>query len=141
MCADPSAPACPDFNPRSPYGERRAVNHHRQMPVNFNPRSPYGERPVSTTSVPQMPGISIHAPLTGSDRDTDTGWGQHQDFNPRSPYGERPRIWHYRRSAESISIHAPLTGSDVNPGIVYGLKNRFQSTLPLRGATRDMLDA
>ena len=55
--------------------------------------------------------ISIHAPLTGSDR---SGWefGQPDTyFNPRSPYGER-------RPATSIlcpwriSIHAPLTGSD-----------------------------
>ena len=34
-----------------------------------------------------------------------------------------------------ISIHAPLTGSDA-PGLVLDdEKGRFQSTLPLRGAT------
>ena len=35
-----------------------------------------------------------------------------------------------------ISIHAPLTGSDHADDIFPGRKHRFQSTLPLRGATR-----
>ena len=56
--------------------------------------------------------ISIHAPLTGSDF-IDSGFcDRYTDFNPRSPYGERPRI--PRATATCI---------------------RFQSTLPLRGAT------
>ena len=56
--------------------------------------------------------ISIHAPLTGSDESVGSkSWGIHH-FNPRSPYGERP----YRYRCEDIP-------------------RRFQSTLPLRGAT------
>ena len=35
-----------------------------------------------------------------------------------------------------ISIHAPLTGSDQRHKFSNPEKNRFQSTLPLRGATR-----
>ena len=57
--------------------------------------------------------ISIHAPLTGSDG----------GLQPS------PRL-------RTISIHAPLTGSD---RVTFGARlqtNRFQSTLPLRGATR-----
>ena len=33
-----------NFNPRSPYGERRVSAKTETVHVNFNPRSPYGER-------------------------------------------------------------------------------------------------
>ena len=57
--------------------------------------------------------ISIHAPLTGSDV---------LDF------GAAHKIL--------ISIHAPLTGSDLEPEESAPTWKKFQSTLPLRGATR-----
>ena len=56
--------------------------------------------------------ISIHAPLTGSDLNKRSDINANANFNPRSPYGER-----------LIRIAIPIS----NP--------RFQSTLPLRGAT------
>ena len=56
--------------------------------------------------------ISIHAPLTGSDPRRSGGRRLLRHFNPRSPYGER----------------LVLNGPTLN-----GFK--FQSTLPLRGAT------
>ena len=84
-------------------------------------------------SVPSS-GISIHAPLTGSDQLCNKLMQKHCDFNPRSPYGERPSSRSFTPSkkifqstlplrgatadagisidAFSISIHAPLTGSD-----------------------------
>ena len=36
-----------------------------------------------------------------------------------------------------ISIHAPLTGSDHRLGRTTPIRAGFQSTLPLRGATKD----
>ena len=55
-----------NFNPLSPYGERRVDVSGRKTCGDFNPRSPYGERRL------------------------DRGKGiPHLDFNPRSPYGER----------------------------------------------------
>ena len=99
------------FNPRSPYGERHGNGLQTSKRCHFNPRSPYGERPqsidldfsdlgfqstlplrgaTSLLSVLRLRRvISIHAPLTGSDRRprcANTGDG---NFNPRSPYGER----------------------------------------------------
>ena len=78
--------------------------------------------------------ISIHAPLTGSDRSGSICFNQREDFNPRSPYGERlflrrsrgrgpqfqstlplrgaTNLGQYFDSLAYISIHAPLTGSD-----------------------------
>ena len=57
--------------------------------------------------------ISIHAPLAGSDSCRAAGRSPARHFNPRSPCGERPTS--RRRPPRSP---------------------RFQSTLPLRGATR-----
>ena len=65
--------------------------------------------------------ISIHAPLTGSDYLSGAGGGRGGDFNPRSPYGERQR-W----------------------SCIPNFLTRFQSTLPLRGATppdKDVTDS
>ena len=57
--------------------------------------------------------ISIHAPRTGSDK---PGY-----IVPRNRY--------------TISIHAPRTGSDRVPTLIWKPCDRFQSTLPARGAT------
>ena len=145
-----------DFNPRSPCGERHEVLKHYGAGTNFNPRSPCGERRKDSNlgdlvlkfqSTLPMRGatqlifhlldyyrISIHAPHAGSDFvETSLGY---------SPW---------------ISIHAPHAGSDWLPinkhtgGLyfnprspcgerlsdywVQGAMSRFQSTLPMRGAT------
>ena len=78
--------------------------------------------------------ISIHAPLTGSDVYTMSVRQGAENFNPRSPYGERP----VAVTSSTIAIH-------FNPRSPYGERHlrairrlvsmRFQSTLPLRGAT------
>ena len=63
--------------------------------------------------IPQsQAGISIHAPHAGSDHTQMVMWAYPYDFNPRSPCGERPG---------SVCC-CPHT-------------QRFQSTLPMRGAT------
>src|SRR5699024_8433460 len=98
-------------NPRSPYGERPTVRVSTPPSSHFNPRSPYGERLKFTVTVstdhtfqstlplrgatitgrkirhPYI--ISIHAPLTGSDKIAWAMMPQSGYFNPRSPYGER----------------------------------------------------
>ena len=57
--------------------------------------------------------ISIHAPRTGSDETAIAKFQNMPNFNPRSPHGER-RV-------------AALAG--------VAIADRFQSTLPARGAT------
>ena len=57
-------------------------------------------------------GISIHAPLTGSDTGRDSAECAARHFNPRSPHGERQMKLDNK---------------------VYDIL--FQSTLPSRGAT------
>ena len=56
--------------------------------------------------------ISIHAPHTGSDE----GLRRQEEF-------------------ASISIHAPHTGSDGYASVMMHTQKKFQSTLPIRGAT------
>ena len=106
-----------------------------RTPSHFNPRSPYGERlyrtqylapfpvfqstlPIRGATVPSCKNtvaawISIHAPHTGSDENLIFNRTFVLYFNPRSPYGER-----HPMSIMTMTIHA------------------FQSTLPIRGATR-----
>ena len=81
------------------------------------------------------PVISIHAPLTGSDRLSQLTSLIQSDFNPRSPYGERLVFFVQAADKRQISIHAPLTGSDVASEWIAWTRTKFQSTLPLRGAT------
>ena len=85
----------------------------------FNPRSPCGERQYA----PQLRGaierISIHAPRAGSDTPTPT----------------QGAPW------DAISIHAPRAGSDYGVAVADVYADIFQSTLPVRGATRVLLRA
>ena len=124
----------PNFNPRSPWGERRKNNCCNKRGKNFNPRSPWGERlshiyllvPLtlfqSTLSVRRATtdqariknaiSISIHALREESDNILYPRKKTLNYFNPRSPWGERPL-------PKSTSIHSDL----------------FQSTLSVRRAT------
>ena len=83
-----------------------------RQPPDFNPRSPHGERPASPLSSSILRMISIHAPRTGSDLATSSGCLPSTDFNPRSPHGERPSSATGFVASPVISIHAPRTGSD-----------------------------
>ena len=104
--------------------------------LNFNPRTPCGVRPGTGDAVPD-----------------------HQDFNPRTPCGVRLWTRLHSRSVTCISIHAPRAGCDsdpasrpshrahFNPRTPCGVRRcrsrptrrsrrTFQSTHPVRGATR-----
>ena len=104
-----------------------------------------------------MANISIHAPLTGSDRRI-TAREHRAEISIHAPLtGSDLRDRGIKAAVLRISIHAPLTGSDLlldqrlrllsnfNPRSPYGERlstpkdggetDGFQSTLPLRGAT------
>ena len=104
------------------------------MPNDFNPRSPWGERRSLLPRILQREQISIHAPRGGSDRWISAEGSLEKYFNPRSPWGERPRKKSrkststtfqstlpvggatgypcVRQRLSHISIHAPRGGSD-----------------------------
>ena len=60
-------------------------------------------------------GISIHAPHTGCDDPYPQLYESHRNFNPRTPYGVRPQ--------EQLNSM---------------MANEFQSTHPIRGATKSL---
>ena len=100
------------FNPRSPYGERPRIPYRGDGQHGFQSTLPLrGATDILWKRLEAMQ-ISIHAPLTGSDFDIFVA-----------------------AQLLSISIHAPLTGSDFCARQKYFKKRKFQSTLPLRGAT------
>ena len=80
--------------------------------VDFNPRAPYGARRAACQRHQHGNGISILAPLTGRDDVTKPNFTRFSNFNPRAPYGARPStaiLW----PATAISILAPLAGRDL----------------------------
>ena len=79
---------------------------------NFNPRSPHRERLFGAMVTDICQGISIHAPLTGSDGFVPYDTVCQIYFNPRSPHRERQVQSLFAAANWDISIHAPLTGSD-----------------------------
>ena len=107
-------PPEPYFNPRTPCGVRRRGRCSPTARGDFNPRTPCGVRPECTPEPPF--------------------WFY---FNPRTPCGVRltclelTTVWNI-----SISIHAPLAGCDIYCHHYSSLSIIFQSTHPLRGATR-----
>ena len=89
----------------------------RPLSLYFNPRAPYGARPCGELM----------------------RWAQRQDFNPRAPYGARPTRYWRDKQCEIISIHAPRTGRDSALWLIRSFPPLFQSTRPVRGATRPLL--
>ena len=81
----------PDFNPRSPCGERLLLPSNPILTSYFNPRSPCGERPGTVNASAGTVVISIHAPHAGSDVKLSKPMLARLNFNPRSPCGERQK--------------------------------------------------
>ena len=106
----------PDFNPRSPRGERPASTAFARFAIYFNPRSPRGERLGTVTA--KLWRVSYFNPRSprGERPAATDRFCAAQNFNPRSPRGER-LAGAIRRAGFAISIHAPREGSDAHkPG-------------------------
>ena len=80
--------------------------------------------------------ISIHAPLTGSDKRSHAENSRIIYFNPRSPYGERPAATRLASVPIYFNPRSPY-GERLFYQIISRSSQPFQSTLPLRGATLD----
>ena len=122
------------FNPHSPCGERRGLAEMLEvldisihtplagsdvdmLDINdihvISIHTPLAGSDVDMLDINDIHVISIHTPLAGSDRKTLKTSANSWNFNPHSPCGERPA---------TVTLFFPDT--------------LFQSTLPLRGATR-----
>ena len=102
-----------DFNPRSPCGERPEVPKWTLIGGAISIHAPHAGSDMQFTAVVTSFEISIHAPHAGSDDLLRRFYCPRTYFNPRSPCGERHPSW------------PPWAGP-----------SKFQSTLPMRGATR-----
>ncbi len=104
-------PSSDHFNPRSPCGERQCQDRRKHRPYHFNPRSPCGERQETLGRIPRTENFNPRSPC-GERHRHGGGHAFQRNFNPRSPCGER-------RTLPVLSPTVP----------------KFQSTLPVRGAT------
>ena len=104
---------CTDFNPRSPRGERRFSGGGKYSADGyFNPRSPRGERQRLFFNPPNAALFQSTLPAGGATISNIYFFCICNNFNPRSPRGERLRLFRCS-SRGQISIHAPRGGSDV----------------------------
>ena len=103
-----------DFNPRAPCGARHFWHKIARsfLPLFQSTRPMRGATQIGDAALAEIK-ISIHAPHAGRD-DGET---------------------EFKRSL-SISIHAPHAGRDPSAACVSSCKEGFQSTRPMRGATR-----
>ena len=97
-----------DFNPRSPYGERRKRDRPERKLCEFQSTLPLRGATCGTLVVDTADwAISIHAPLTGSDLLFPVARGLFGNFNPRSPYGERHIADAYYQHPEDFNPRSP----------------------------------
>ena len=100
--------------------------------------------PVRGATVPVQPVfrgtfISIHAPREGSDPSSGDEIATHTAISIHAPREGSDLLAFCRFPASVlISIHAPREGSDGHGRHALGIAQQFQSTLPVRGATRGM---
>ena len=147
-----------DFNPRSPCGERQsAFNNMAEDTRKFQSTLPvWGATVRRTANFPQqfisihaprvgsdVPSlrdvrrleISIHAPRVGSDFAVSSADSLSYDFNPRSPCGERhTHPGSCMPSGEHFNPRSPC-GERRDRDSASCSTRRFQSTLPVWGAT------
>ena len=147
-----------NFNPHSPCGERQKIPHRPLRLHYFNPHSPCGERPTGWGAYRIRHEFQSTLPLRGATRRTRAA-SRHLSISIHTPLAGSDRARTDRWSRQRISIHTPLAGSDFgfdsraqcrwyfNPHSPCGERRavyrqtapkptEFQSTLPLRGATR-----
>ena len=123
------------FNPRSPRGERLALQGHRRGNLLFQSALPARGATLGEESYSGTDAVSIRAPRAGSDailreRCSRTGGfnprsprgerrgyelkaAGYASFNPRSPRGERRGALERELDLMYVSIRAPRAGSDL----------------------------
>ena len=148
-----------NFNPRTPCGVRPSAGRTGDLRGNFNPRTPCGVRLDRNAVCDHVQVFQSTHPLRGATRHL---WRFFMDglFQSTHPLRGATILRPISADASEISIHAPLAGCDslsrfilgpspnFNPRTPCGVRPLicrniwgeflFQSTHPLRGATRRM---
>ena len=126
----------PNFNPRSPHGERRHTAAEAYKAATFQSTLPArGATWFGSDGLPAGEGFQSTLPARGATRTCCSDCSRTRNFNPRSPHGERHPARHKRRAGRSDfnprSPHGERRGCFVGMSLI----TQFQSTLPARGAT------
>ena len=100
----------------------------------FNPRSPCGERPNLSETDRKTVEFQSTLPMRGATADFIVAHPTSRDFNPRSPCGERQREFCKNLQAANFNPRSPC-GERLLGAAQRVRVERFQSTLPMRGAT------
>ena len=124
------------FNPRTPCGVRPIADYANSIVGIFQSTHPLRGATLPGLCSCLVWRISIHAPLAGCDLTDCIPPTDFKNFNPRTPCGVRHQRQHRQKRRYRISIHAPLAGCDTSCAAEKRPSGPFQSTHPLRGATR-----
>ena len=149
------------FNPRAPCGARHATSRAAPSFSLFQSTRPVrgatmleaisepvvlfqSTRPVrGATPAPLFPApnekISIHAPRAGRDSPTRLTTRPIRYFNPRAPCGARPSFWSMLFETRIFQSTRPVRGATRGRASTPTSASTFQSTRPVRGATRRSL--
>ena len=124
----------PNFNPRSPHGERPLRRRTPARRTRFQSTLPARGATPNLYIYLLLSIISIHAPRTGSDGLKRVPLAVFDDFNPRSPHGERR---YTIGGCPSVCNFNPRSPHGERRSFLRHINNilQFQSTLPARGAT------
>ena len=104
------------FYPRSPRGERRDRGKRHKDGRKFLSTLPSRGATYFQAVCRRCQGISIHAPLAGSDQYLNGEWTWDEEFLSTLPSRGATSFIKQPLQTCIISIHAPLAGSD--PGII-----------------------
>ena len=102
----------PDFNPRSPCGERHEAKKRQLDQWLISIHAPLAGSDCSNVHSPRSSAISIHAPLAGSDVSNFQVVIEHGLFQSTLPLRGATSLDKLDATLTEISIHAPLAGSD-----------------------------
>ena len=127
-----------DFNPRAPCGARLHVIDNVWRHDCISIHAPLAGRDHRSDVEPNAIVISIHAPLAGRDAGAQHCACPTANFNPRAPCGARPFRFDTATGGYVFQSTRPLRGATKAPLSLFP-EFLFQSTRPLRGATADIL--
>ena len=121
------------FQSPHPHGERPAYAVLCRDSPDFNPRSPRGERPQFRADLVKLIAISIHAPVRGA---TNVDPQRFMDFyiSIHAPVRGATCVWMCHLRQATISIHAPVRGA-TNPFCSVRCPAFISIHAPVRGAT------
>ena len=153
-------PAAPTrFNPRAPCGARHSNRMYPSKSASFQSTRPVRGATLPPSRNSRRSTVSIHAPRAGRDSSLSIsrsiasafqstrpvrGATRHACaasncaccFNPRAPCGARQLNCTHGKAGPHVSIHAPRAGRDPMSWRAVAAAVMFQSTRPVRGATR-----